>query len=276
MDIDHADHYGRGFANFNNAAGDVIEFDVSQCTAGRHLLEFTYSLNDATPRPVEVWINGAKSPLTPVADMPDLGSWEEWGTFRMRADLVSGHNTVALKTNGHNGPNIDMLEVFPNGDRRMGHFHGAFDNAGSFYVNNQHILGPANTAWDKTTTATFVEECNVPTVYSLHVTDGEVSEAGQQGVGGVIATIQHCNELIVTGKHWKCIATDIPAGAAPDAAWNALAFKDDAWEPASMYGHPSDPSNAWNAATDDSYTPPDVAESAQWIWTSDAEGRPGL
>eukprot|EP01051_Picozoa_sp_SAG22_P024134 SAG22_NODE_6553_length_840_cov_0.875843_1_plen_176_part_00 len=172
------------------------------------------------------------SPLKPTLNFPPTGSWEEWGTVSMRADLVSGHNTIRLTATTNSGPNLDSLEVITNGDTRIGNFIGNFDNSGSFYVNNQKVVGPGGTGWDTTTHHTFTEPCDVPSVYAFHVVDGEVSEDGNTGVGGVIASITHCNEVITTSAKWKCIATDMPAGSSPDASWNEVNFDDGLWETA--------------------------------------------
>ena len=155
---------------------------------------------------------------------------------RHRADLVSGTNTITLTALSNSGPNLDSLEVLPNGHSSIGHWRGNFDNSGTFYVNNQMINNPAQTGWDTTNTFSFVEPCDQPTVYAFHAVDGEVSEAGQAGVGGVIGSITHCNEVIVTNQAWKCWATDMSNGMPPPPEWNAVNFDASAWEKAKNYG----------------------------------------
>eukprot|EP01043_Picozoa_sp_COSAG02_P045634 COSAG02_NODE_4196_length_5640_cov_5.220770_1_plen_444_part_10 len=88
--IDHDDHYGTGFADYQNPTGDSVTFTLNQCKAGRHLLEFTYSLaSDDPPRPLRVTINGGLGGTGPnhlggqgaqtqfTLHFPATGSWEE-------------------------------------------------------------------------------------------------------------------------------------------------------------------------------------------------------
>jgi len=276
---DHSDHYGLGFVDFINPTGDSVTFTLEQCNSGRHLLEFTYGLaSDDPDRPIQVTINGGSGgpgAITSfVLHFPATGGWEEWGTVRHRADLVSGTNTITMTAMQNSGPNFDSLEVLPNGDASIGHWRGNFDNSGQFYVNNQLIGGPDGTGWSTTSTFTFTEPCDETTVYAMHVVDGERDENGQHNVGGIIGSIQHCNEVVVTNQAWRCYATDMANGGTPPPAdWNEPGFDDSAWERATVYGTANGHNNHWNQDEDvDGHVPADaVDDSAKWIWTMEIE-----
>ena len=285
--IDHNDHYGTGFADFVNPTGDTVTFTLHQCNAGRHLLEFTYSLaSDQPARPLLITVNGGR-PTGGATNangvdhvnlhFPATGSWEEWGTVHLRADLLAGTNVITLTAIRNSGPNLDTLEVYPNGHSNIGTWRGNMDNSGTLFVNNQAVNDPADTGWDITNTFVFTEPCDSPTVYAIHALDGETSETGTAGVGGIIGSITHCNEVIVTKSEWKCAATDqANGGYAPPAEWNAVGYDDSAWQKAKLYGRATSHNNHWNTYTEAQSPPYHVPEDAvspraAWIWTDEAD-----
>ena len=282
--MDHDDHYGTGFADFQNPTGDTITFTLSQCNAGRHLLEFAYSLaSDSPSRPLAVTINGGVGGQGGQGghtefnlQFPATGSWEEWGVVSHSADLLAGTNIITLTAMRHSGPNVDAMEVFPMGHSNIGHWRGNMDNAGTLYVNNQAVNDPARTGWDITNTFRFAEPCDSPTVYAVHASDGEVSEEGTAGVGGIIGSITHCNEVIVTNAAWKCVANDIANGFPVPQEWNEVGYDDSSWQKAHLYGSATGHNNHWNTYTlaqDPPYTVPEdaVSPNARWIWTDEAD-----
>jgi hypothetical protein len=278
---DHSEHYGLGFVDFINRKGDTVTFTLDQCSAGRHLLEFTYSLRSDRPaRPVDVMINGGSGGSGAIShftlNFPATGSWEEWGTVRHRADLLSGKNTIVLTATVNSGPNLDSLEVYPHGHRNIGHWRGNFDNSGTLYVNNQKIGGPAGTGWSTTSTFTFTESCDTATVYAMHVKDGERDEQGKHNVGGIIGSITHCGEIIPTNAAWRCIAVDAKNGQVPPANWNDVNFDDSNWQKAHEYGTAQGHKNHWNQYTEKQHPPYHVPKDkvnpkAKWIWTSEID-----
>jgi hypothetical protein len=290
--MDHDDHYGTGFADYQNPTGDSVTFTLNQCRAGRHLLEFTYSLaSDQPDRPLRVTINGGRGGYGPnniggqgantefTLHFPATGSWEEWGAVHHRADLLDGTNVITLTAMENSGPNLDTLEIFPNQHANIGTWRGNFDNSGTLYVNNQAInrAGTAGvTGWDITNTFTFTEPCDSPTVYAIHALDGERDEDGQHNVGGIIGSITHCNEVIVTNQAWKCVANDVANGFPVPQDWNEVGYDDSGWEKAKNYGTAVGNNNHWNEYTmaqDPPYHVPRdaVAPNAHWIWTSEAD-----
>ena len=277
--INHGDHYGQGFVDFINPTGDSVTFTLKQCQAGRHLLEFTYSLaSDQPGRPLSVTVNGGAAGQGGNTEFelhfPATGSWERWGTVQHRADLVSGTNVIVLTAMSNSGPNLDTLEVYPNGASEIGHWRGNFDNTGTFFVNGQQINDPAVTGWDVTNTFSFTEPCDRPTVYAIHAEDYEVSEEGNDGVGGIVGSIEHCNEVIVTNQAWKCVANDVANGYPVPANWNVVGYDDSSWEKAKNYGRANSNNNPWGEYTTShnvAHVPRDaVSPNANWIWTSEA------
>ncbi len=277
--INHGDHYGQGFVDFINPTGDSVTFTLKQCQAGRHILEFTYSLaSDQPSRPLMVTVNGGAAGQGGRTEFeihfPATGSWERWGTVTHRADLVSGTNVITLTAMSNSGPNLDTLEVFPNGASELGHWRGNFDNTGTFFVNGQQINDPSVTGWDVTNTFSFTEPCDRPTVYAIHAEDYEVSEQGNDGVGGIVGSIQHCNEVIITNQAWKCVANDVANGYAVPANWNQVGYDDSNWEKAKNYGRANSDDNPWGEYTTTHgvpHVPHDaVSPNANWIWTSEA------
>ena len=279
---------GTGFADFQNPTGDSVTFTLEQCQAGRHILEFTYSLaSDQPGRPLMVVINGGRQAGAQAGvnggqggatdftlHFPATGNWESWATVRHRADLVSGTNTITLTAMQNSGPNLDTLEVYPNGAAEIGHWRGNLDNTGTVYVNGQQLNDPAVTGWDVTNSFSFTEPCDRPTVYAIHAEDYEVSEAGQDGVGGIVGSISHCNEVIVTNQAWKCVANDIANGYSVPANWNQVGYDDSNWEKARNYGKASNDNNPWGEYTTTNnvpHVPRDaVSPNANWIWTNEA------
>ena len=280
--IDHGDHYGTGFVDYQNPTGDSVTFTLEQCQAGRHILEFTYSLaNDQPSRPLSVTVNGGQGGQGGqggrtefVLNFPATGSWERWGTVRHRADLVSGTNVIVMTAMENSGPNLDTLEVYPNGAQELGHWRGNFDNSGTFFVNGQQINDPSVTGWDITNSFSFTEPCDRTTVYAIHAEDYERSEEGNDGVGGIVGSITHCNEVITTMQSWKCVANDVANGFPVPQNWNAVGYDDSFWERAKNYGGANSNNNPWNAYTQANglpHVPRDaVSNRAQWIWTSEA------
>ena len=230
---------------------------------------------DVRQRPIAVNVNGQAvgdgNPLDTRNGVPDpisfplTGSWSEWGEVFVSAELISGHNTVTLQVTGDSGPNIDFMRVFPLNDYDMGTAHFNMDNQGWFYV-NEVLAGTSSTNWQQTATFEFQADCSVPTVYSIHVLDFELSESSVRGVGGVIGAITHCGEVITTNKRWRCSAADMNGNIAGansiSPAWKSVAFDDSTWEIPGVLG--SEDVSPWGLH--------DTYEAAKWIWTSDNEG----
>ena len=97
---------GTGYADFQNASGDSIKWNVSNTTAGSVKLTFRYANGSTANRPLSLKING----VTVVA-FNATGAWTTWKTVTVTVQLIAGVNTIALSTIGSNGANIDSLTV---------------------------------------------------------------------------------------------------------------------------------------------------------------------
>jgi uncharacterized delta-60 repeat protein len=106
---DNAGYTGSGYADFQHASGDFIEWTVNAPAAGSYRLTFRYANGGATDRSLELKLNGslAKSHLS----LPPTGGWAKWGAVSVDFPLRLGSNTVRLTSNGFNGPNVDSLAV---------------------------------------------------------------------------------------------------------------------------------------------------------------------
>ncbi|HEV7301052.1 MAG TPA: malectin domain-containing carbohydrate-binding protein [Tepidisphaeraceae bacterium] len=105
----HAGFTGTGFADFNAASGEYVQFTVSAATSGKYLLTFRYANGGTTNRPLELRVNntvtGSSIPFAPT------GGWTTWKDVTVAVDLLAGSNTVRLTSIGSGGGNLDSLVV---------------------------------------------------------------------------------------------------------------------------------------------------------------------
>lgn len=104
-----AGYTGSGYADYQRASGDYIEWTVDFSAAASYSLQFRYANGDAANRPLKLEING----VVVNANLPFLttGSWTNWSVSSATVNLISGTNKIKLTTAGFNGPNIDHLVV---------------------------------------------------------------------------------------------------------------------------------------------------------------------
>jgi hypothetical protein len=107
----HAGFTGTGYADFTNASGDSIEWDVSPHEGGRHEIVFRYANGAASDRPLQLSLNG--DVITGRLSFAPTGSWSTWREISMEVNLADAGNRLRLATVGNNGPNIDVLTVRP-------------------------------------------------------------------------------------------------------------------------------------------------------------------
>jgi alpha-glucosidase (family GH31 glycosyl hydrolase) len=100
---------GTGYADYQNATGDYVQWTVSVGSAGTYTLEFRHANGGTGDRPLKIEVNG--SVVNSSLSFPVTGSWTTWGTVSTSATLNSGNNTVKASTIGSNGGNIDYLKV---------------------------------------------------------------------------------------------------------------------------------------------------------------------
>jgi uncharacterized protein YegP (UPF0339 family) len=105
----HAGFTGSGFADYQRASGDYVQFTVDAPSAGRYLLQFRYANGSASDRPMDLKVNGAAAP--PALSFAPTGSWSRWSTSSATVTLAAGTNRVRLTAAGRSGPNLDALTV---------------------------------------------------------------------------------------------------------------------------------------------------------------------
>lgn len=106
---DIPDYTGTGFADYQHASGDYIEWTADLAAAAPYLLKFRYANGGAGDRPLQLKVNG-----TIVADsltFPPTGAWTAWSVSSATASLIAGNNKLRLTTRGANGPNVDHLTL---------------------------------------------------------------------------------------------------------------------------------------------------------------------
>jgi uncharacterized protein YegP (UPF0339 family) len=108
---DNAGYTGTGYADFQHASGDFVEWTVNAPAAGMYRLTFRYANGSATDRPLQLKLNGTASSIR--LSLPPTGGWTKWNTVTRDFQLRLGDNTVRLTTVGFNGANIDSLAVAP-------------------------------------------------------------------------------------------------------------------------------------------------------------------
>jgi beta-galactosidase len=97
---------GTGYADYQNASGDYVEWTINAPFSGTYGLAFRYALPSGS-RPLELKVNGVVN----VASLafPVTGSWTTWAFITNSAGLYHGNNTVRLTAIGSSGGNIDYL-----------------------------------------------------------------------------------------------------------------------------------------------------------------------
>ena len=126
VDADNPDDFGNfregavgnAYLDFGTDAGDQITFNIDAPEAGTYTATIRYANGAATPRPLDLTVNGSAQPQVPFANEPDDGvndPWDAWLEQEVQVTLVEGANTFTLTiptaANGgtNNGPNIDQI-----------------------------------------------------------------------------------------------------------------------------------------------------------------------
>jgi hypothetical protein len=99
------------YGKFSEAdSGETITWTARSCIAGNYDVQFRYSNGDASrATSLAVDVNGVEQ----VAELafPWTDDWVTWTTVTTTLTLVEGTNTIALRSIGSGGPNVDSLEV---------------------------------------------------------------------------------------------------------------------------------------------------------------------
>lgn len=100
---------GTGYADYQHATGDYIEWTFSVPVTDDYVIAFRYA-NKGSAKPLAIAINGT----TVVASMsfPATGSWTAWKKVRITRTLQAGQVILRASTKGQNGGNIDNVRVY--------------------------------------------------------------------------------------------------------------------------------------------------------------------
>ncbi|MBM9503414.1 carbohydrate-binding protein [Actinacidiphila acididurans] len=105
---DNGGYTGTGFADYQHASGDYVEWTVDAPAAGTYTLQFRYANASFTDRPLAITVNGGDSGNL---SFPSTGWWTTWSVVGLTATLNAGTNTVRATATGASGGNIDWLGV---------------------------------------------------------------------------------------------------------------------------------------------------------------------
>ena len=113
---DYSDGVPGGYADFGSTNADFITFtfDVPSGNVGNGVLKLRYSNGGDADRPLQIEVNGTvlgTQAFLPTATATVTDGWTVWSEVEIPAELVSGQNTVTLRSVSATGPNIDQLEV---------------------------------------------------------------------------------------------------------------------------------------------------------------------
>jgi alpha-glucuronidase len=108
LSTQYSGYSGTGYADYQNATADYIEWTVNAASACSCTLEFRYANGGTGDRPLEVKVNG--SVVNSGLSFPVTG-WTTWQTVSTNASLNAGSNKVRTTATGSSGGNIDYLRV---------------------------------------------------------------------------------------------------------------------------------------------------------------------
>jgi hypothetical protein len=106
-----AGYTGSGFADYQHASGDSVEFAVDVPAGGAASLDFRYANGGRSDRPLELRVDGAV--VTGRLACGPTGGWAKWNHVSQPVTLSAGRHTVRLTAIGNSGPNLDALTVRP-------------------------------------------------------------------------------------------------------------------------------------------------------------------
>jgi hypothetical protein len=101
---------GTGYADYQNASGDYVQWTVQVATAGTHSLIFRYANGGSGDRPLAITVNGADAGTLPFST---TGNWTSWDDEELVLTLPAGTSTVRATATGESGGNIDYLGISP-------------------------------------------------------------------------------------------------------------------------------------------------------------------
>jgi hypothetical protein len=103
-------YIGDGYADYQNAYNDYVQWTVQEPSAGTYTLLFYYANGGSGNRPLAITVNGANVGTLPFA--PTAG-WSDWVFQGMVVQLDAGQNTIRATATGQSGGNINYLGISP-------------------------------------------------------------------------------------------------------------------------------------------------------------------
>ena len=99
---------GTGYADYQNASGDYVQFSLVANSAGTYPVAFRYANGGTGDRPLQLSVNGTV--VVGSLSFPPTGGWANWAfTATNNVTLNAGINTVQITSIGSNGANVDYL-----------------------------------------------------------------------------------------------------------------------------------------------------------------------
>lgn len=99
---------GTGYADYQNASADYVQWSVQVAAAGTYSLLFRYANGASGDRPLAITVNGAAAGTLPFST---TGSWTGWQFEELVLQLPAGTSTVRASATGQSGGNIDYLGI---------------------------------------------------------------------------------------------------------------------------------------------------------------------
>lgn len=107
----HPGYTGAGYVDFANRRGDFVEWTFESDSAATRRLEFRYANGAASPRILQLTVNGRT--VSGRFSFAPTGSWSTWKAMSVDVPVIAGGNHVRLSSNTFDGPNLDSLTVGP-------------------------------------------------------------------------------------------------------------------------------------------------------------------
>lgn len=104
----HKGYSGDGYLDYQNQTGDTITYTVTVPVAGNYDVSIRYACKWSN-RKLDVTIDG----VLEISDFafPVIGEWDRWDKVLFTHNFTPGTHTIQLTTNGHSGPNIDLVSL---------------------------------------------------------------------------------------------------------------------------------------------------------------------
>ena len=101
---------GDSYINFDNEKGSYLEIKIGMALAGEQKIVFRFANGTESDRPMEIKINGELIKESLI--FKTTGSWTDWDTISIQANLNKGINVLRCTSLGsEGGPNLDQFKV---------------------------------------------------------------------------------------------------------------------------------------------------------------------